>query len=145
MPSTITRNRRNQNAPTAAPSGAEFVGEDLYKKLVVFLEDYVNTLRESCQHFRGIELLEHYNQVWNSYRFSSTAVNGIFSYLNRHWIKRELDEGKTGIYEVYNVRSFFYRVVLCNIALVSYTLLARKTLCSYCGRYNQCYFGFDPQ
>ena len=99
----LNRNRRTNNLSAATPSGAEFVGEDLYKKLVTFLEDYVNQLREGCQSYRGTDLLEHYNKVWESFRFSSTAVNGIFSYLNRHWIKRELDEGKTGIYEVYNL------------------------------------------
>jgi cullin 1 len=99
----LNRGRRSGNMSVATPSGAEFVGEDLYKKLVTFLEDYVNHLREGCQSYRGTELLEHYNKVWESFRFISTAVNGIFSYLNRHWIKRELDEGKTGIYEVYNL------------------------------------------
>uniref|UniRef100_A0AC34GC84 Cullin N-terminal domain-containing protein n=1 Tax=Panagrolaimus sp. ES5 TaxID=591445 RepID=A0AC34GC84_9BILA len=99
----LTRNRRSNQPNVATPSGAEFVGEDLYKKLVTFLEEYVNQLREGCHPYRGTQLLEHYNRVWESFRFSSTAVNGIFSYLNRHWIKRELDEGKTGIYEVYNL------------------------------------------
>lgn len=53
----------------------------------------------------GEELLKHYTTVWQKYQFSSTVVNGIFAYLNRHWIKRELDEGKVDVYEVYNVSS----------------------------------------
>uniref|UniRef100_A0A915ND38 Cullin family profile domain-containing protein n=1 Tax=Meloidogyne javanica TaxID=6303 RepID=A0A915ND38_MELJA len=48
----------------------------------------------------GDSLLQHYTKIWTNYRFGSTVVNGIFSYLNRHWIRREIDEGKLGIFEM---------------------------------------------
>jgi cullin 1 len=51
----------------------------------------------------GEDLLEKYTLLWTRFQFSSTVVNGIFSYLNRHWIRREIDEGKPHIYEIYNV------------------------------------------
>lgn len=50
------------------------------------------------------DLLEKYTLLWTRFQFSSTVVNGIFAYLNRHWIRREIDEGKPNVYEVYNVR-----------------------------------------
>lgn len=56
----------------------------------------------------GEQLLEQYTKVWQKFQFSSTVVNGIFAYLNRHWIKREVDEGKTDVYEVYNVNQFIF-------------------------------------
>jgi cullin 1 len=60
----------------------------------------------------GEDLLEKYTTLWTRFQFSSTVVNGIFAYLNRHWIRREIDEGKANIYEVYNVSSLLSLTVI---------------------------------
>lgn len=67
----------------------------------------------------GEDLLDKYTTLWVRFQFSSTVVNGIFAYLNRHWIRREIDEGKTDIFEVYNVSWFNYLIKLAYFSWLS--------------------------
>lgn len=48
-------------------------------------------------------LLNYYTKEWDRYTTGASYVNRLFTYLNRHWVKREKDEGRKNIYNVYTV------------------------------------------
>ena len=49
-------------------------------------------------------MLRYYAQEWDRYTTGANYVNRLFTYLNRHWVKREKDEGRKNVYAVYIVR-----------------------------------------
>lgn len=104
--SELIRTNRNSRQATNSQAGADFIGADLYERLRRFTTDHVKQQLAELRDLHGEDLLNKYTQLWTRFQFSSTVVNGIFSYLNRHWIRREIDEGKHTVVEVYNVSLF---------------------------------------
>lgn len=94
---------RNYNAEDGPVTTTDFVGVEMYAKLTNFIESYVKARLEDAKDLLGEDLLLYYTTQWSEFRFSSKVVDGIFSYLNRHWIKRELDEGNGNIYMIYTL------------------------------------------
>ena len=54
-------------------------------------------------------LLQFYIKEWSRYTNSAKYVHHIFRYLNRNWVKREIDEGKKSIYDVYTLHLVQWR------------------------------------
>lgn len=50
-------------------------------------------------------LLKYYAAEWDRYTNGANYVHRLFTYLNRHWVKREKDEGRKNVYNVYTVSS----------------------------------------
>jgi cullin 1 len=47
--------------------------------------------------------LRFYIEEWAYYTRSAKCIDHIFRYLCRHWIKREMNEGKNNVYDVYTL------------------------------------------
>jgi cullin 1 len=61
-----------------------------------------------------VDLLRYYATEWDRYTTGANFLNRLFTYLNRYWVKRERDEGKKGVFQVYTVR--FSLSVRCQLS-----------------------------
>jgi len=99
---SVPSSRNNKSA------GANFVGQDLYAKLKEFLTKHMKTLLKVAETRVDEGLLHYYYAEWTRYVTAMKYINHIFQYLNRHWIKRESDDGKP-VYEVYTLALVIWR------------------------------------
>ncbi|KAG9245751.1 Cullin [Calycina marina] len=105
-------NTNNGGQIGGAHRGAHLLGEDLYQNLITYLTQYLSGLVEKSKTHSDEALLTFYIKEWDRYTTSAKYVNHLFRYLNRHWVKREMDEGKKNIYDVYTLHLVQWRLTL---------------------------------
>ena len=84
-------------------SKAHLLGEDLYRNLKNYLKAHLAIVYQNSTTHTEEALLSFYIREWNRYTTAAKYINHLFRYLNRHWVKREVDEGKKDIYDVYTL------------------------------------------
>ena len=82
---------------------AHLLGEDLYQNLKNYLKKHLDGIHAKSKAHSDEALLTFYIKEWNRYTTAAKYTNHLFRYLNRHWVKREIDEGKKDIYDVYTL------------------------------------------
>ena len=96
------------------------MGSDLYNNLIRYFVTHLKGLKEvrillvpvtldltgnqQSDALQDEALLRYYAGEWDRYTTGANYINRLFTYLNRHWVKRERDEGRKGVYPVYTVR-----------------------------------------
>lgn len=82
---------------------AHLLGEDLYNHLIAYLQNHLHGVQAKSSGHMDEALLKFYIKEWKRYTTAATYNNHLFRYLNRHWVKREMDEGKKNIYDIYTL------------------------------------------
>ncbi|KAK7013089.1 ubiquitin-protein ligase [Favolaschia claudopus] len=84
-------------------TGANLVGADLYGKLTDYFANHFKPLVQKAEGLQDEALLRYYATEWDRYTTGANYLNRLFTYLNRYWVKRERDEGKKAVYQVYTL------------------------------------------
>ncbi|KAF9242574.1 Cullin [Melanogaster broomeanus] len=84
-------------------AGANLMGSDLYNNLIRYFVAHLKGLKEQSDTVQDEALLRYYAGEWDRYTTGANYINRLFTYLNRHWVKRERDEGRKGVYPVYTL------------------------------------------
>jgi cullin 1 len=93
-------------------STAHLLGEELYNKLIEYLKGHLEALMDESKSHADEALLSFYIKAWSQYTTAAKYIHHLFRYLNRHWVKREIDEGKKNVYDVYTLHLVQWRRVL---------------------------------
>ncbi|KAI9312820.1 Cullin [Dichotomocladium elegans] len=80
------------------------IGSELYNSLSKWLEDHLVKIRTQSEQYMDEALLQYYTKQWSRYTTAARVVNNIFMYLNRYWVKREIeDDRKNDVYDVFTL------------------------------------------
>lgn len=83
--------------------GAHLLGEEIYTLLGTYLTDHLEQVYKEAEKHTDEALLAFYIREWKRYTDAAKYNNHLFKYLNRHWVKREVDEGKKNVYDIYTL------------------------------------------
>ncbi len=89
------------NGPFGSKGGTNLVGAELYKYLTQYFQTHLEQVRTGSDGLSEEPLLRYYATEWDRYTTGANFVHRLFAYLNRHWVKREKDEGRKHVYTVY--------------------------------------------
>ncbi|KAF5667462.1 cullin 1 [Fusarium heterosporum] len=86
------------------------VPEIIYQNLADFLAEHLQVVAQKLRSAEENLLLETYLTEWDHYAAAASRIDRLLNLLNRHWIKRSIDEGKGDIYRIRTLHFLQWRV-----------------------------------
>lgn len=105
----VTTSSQSSQSLTPTHRGAHLLGEELYQLLGQYLTNHLQSVLRASESHSDEALLTFYIREWKRYTDAAKYNNHLFRYLNRHWVKREMDEGKKNVYDVYTLHLVKWR------------------------------------
>ncbi|RKP39507.1 Cullin [Dimargaris cristalligena] len=101
--------RSPYNTMRAHSSG---LGSELYNSLQNYLRKRLETLKQEANAKAGEDLMAYYSREWLRYEKGARYIDHVFRYMNRYWVRRQREEGRNDIYDVYTLCLHLWNVHL---------------------------------
>lgn len=80
-----------------------------YQRLKTYLTEHLDSVSANANNHTGEKLLAFYVKEWKRYATAAKYINNVFRYLNGSYMKRELDEGKKNVDDIYTLHFVLWR------------------------------------
>ncbi|CAE6458207.1 unnamed protein product [Rhizoctonia solani] len=90
----------SENSALGSRTGNSMPGSDLYESLAQYFATHAKVLRQKAETITEQSLLSFYANEWNRFATGAGYINRALAFFNRHWVKREQDEGRN-VHQVY--------------------------------------------
>jgi cullin 1 len=88
------------------------LGKELYGRLKHLLEIHLQGIQDEADQHPNETLLGFYIKEWDQYVNAARSNDHLSKYLNRSWMKREINEGKKNVYDVYTLHLVVWKEVV---------------------------------
>ncbi|KAF2803747.1 Cullin-domain-containing protein [Mytilinidion resinicola] len=91
---------------------AHIFEKELYERLKQLLETHLQMIQNEARRYSKGALLDFYIKEQDRYITAAKQNNHLFRYLNRHWVKQEIKQGRKDIYDVYTLHLVLWKGVI---------------------------------
>jgi cullin 1 len=87
-------------------------GKEIYERLEKLLKIHLQGIKDEADQHTNETLLGFYMKEWDQYVSAAKSNNHMFKYVNRSWVKWEIQEGKKDVCDVYTLHIILWKEVV---------------------------------
>lgn len=92
--------------------GAHLLGEELYFWLDDYIKRHLLKLHTEMVSQPDDALTTFYLERWRCYKAAAVYNAHLFRFLDRHWVTREVDEGKNPVHHIYSLHLLRWKEII---------------------------------